>query len=345
MSFRVKFFTQDSSFRARMTDTDPVEGGAVRTVNGRAGDVVLGPDDVDIVNAENGNSIAGNDEFLYRDTGAEGNRKISWQNIRARLKSYFDGVYLTEHQSLADYATHAWVEAKHYLTEHQSLSAYATKVWVEAKGYLTEHQSLAAYALKSGEDDITVRKSSPKIAIINADSTRAVDLRTTSAGAGLYCTKPTGKWIAYEANDGSINLGAGAALSDVPDSADSSLKVASTGFVHGITDPLTGSVSTLTAAVDGLKVKTVDIAKNSSGSVSLAGEITTFLLIVNGYAEAVHFVHVGWMAASGGFNVAEVIRGSDLTVTCAAGAISVRNASTSRNVKATVVLFSGNFVE
>ena len=33
-----------------------------------------------------------------------------------------------------------------YLTEHQSLAGYATQSWVQQQGYLTEHQSLAGYA-------------------------------------------------------------------------------------------------------------------------------------------------------------------------------------------------------
>lgn len=38
---------------------------------------------------------------------------------------------------------------KGYLTQHQSLTNYATKTWVEDKGYLTAHQSLTSYAKKS----------------------------------------------------------------------------------------------------------------------------------------------------------------------------------------------------
>lgn len=56
--------------------------------------------------------------------------------------------------SLAGYATEQWVEAKGYLTEHQSLENYALKSEIPTKtsdltndsGYLTEHQSLAAYS-------------------------------------------------------------------------------------------------------------------------------------------------------------------------------------------------------
>ena len=89
--------------------------------------------------------------------------------------------YLTEHQSLADYAlkseipdvsgyalkseipsltgyaTETWVESKGYAlkSEVPSLTGYATETWVESKGYLTEHQSLENYALKSEIPDVS----------------------------------------------------------------------------------------------------------------------------------------------------------------------------------------------
>ena len=60
--------------------------------------------------------------------------------------------YLTEHQSLADYALKSEIpDVSVYAlkTEIPSLTGYATETWVESKGYLTEHQSLENYALKS----------------------------------------------------------------------------------------------------------------------------------------------------------------------------------------------------
>ena len=57
--------------------------------------------------------------------------------------------YLTEHQSLAGYATENWVKDQKYLTEHQSLAGLATEEWVVEQGYLTEHQSLAGYATEN----------------------------------------------------------------------------------------------------------------------------------------------------------------------------------------------------
>ena len=167
MSFRVKFFTQDVSFRASMTDTQSQGEAAVSSVNGRTGAVVLTSADVAIHSAETNDSLANADEFLYYDNNLHGNRKIDWHHIKNLLVEFFDGIYLREHQSLTEYAKQSWVEAKHYLTEHQSLTDYATKVWVEAKGYitslagyateawveakgyLTQHQSLAEYAKKT----------------------------------------------------------------------------------------------------------------------------------------------------------------------------------------------------
>ena len=67
--------------------------------------------------------------------------------------------YLTEHQSLADYAlkseipsldgyaTQTWVSSQGYITSIPD--TYATKTWVSEQGYLTEHQDLSSYALKS----------------------------------------------------------------------------------------------------------------------------------------------------------------------------------------------------
>ena len=92
-----------------------------------------------------------------------------------------DSGFLTEHQSLEDYATKNWVEGKGYLTEHQSLAGYATEAWVQNQnylvdadleglasedwvqnqGYLTEHQSLAGYAKESWVNSQGFLKTAP----------------------------------------------------------------------------------------------------------------------------------------------------------------------------------------
>lgn len=67
--------------------------------------------------------------------------------------------YLTEHQSLANYALKAEIPTiptkvssfendAGYLTSHQSLVDYATKSWVQNQGYLTTHQDISGLATK-----------------------------------------------------------------------------------------------------------------------------------------------------------------------------------------------------
>ena len=100
----------------------PIKGGAVDSVNGMTGDVVL--------------DIPGKTSQLENDSG-----------------------YLTEHQSLAEYAKKSEIpDVSGFATKDDvssveskipSLEGYATEQWVEAKGYLTEHQSLENYALRS----------------------------------------------------------------------------------------------------------------------------------------------------------------------------------------------------
>ena len=130
----------------------PIKGGAVDSVNGMTGDVVLDiPSKTsDLVN-DSGFLTQIPDEYVTEtELDAKG--------------------YLTEHQSLADYAKKSELFSKDYndLTNKPtipsidglatklevkevedkipSLNGYATEQWVEGKGYLTEHQSLAAYS-------------------------------------------------------------------------------------------------------------------------------------------------------------------------------------------------------
>jgi len=121
-------------------------GGAVNSVNGQTGTVVLDAEDVGAL--PDFTVIPTKTSDLTNDSG-----------------------FLTEHQSLANYdtkeqvntkivtatndmATQTWVGQQGYLTEHQSLSGYATETWVENKGYLTEHQSLSAYRTSANQDII-----------------------------------------------------------------------------------------------------------------------------------------------------------------------------------------------
>ena len=133
-------------------------GGAVDSVNGMTGDVVL--------------DIPSKTSDLVNDSGF-----ITEIPSEYVTETELDAKgYLTEHQSLADYAKKSDIpDVSDYVTDTQlntaissaeervdfKLGSYALKTevpsvdglaseqWVESKGYLTQHQSLADYALKS----------------------------------------------------------------------------------------------------------------------------------------------------------------------------------------------------
>lgn len=71
------------------------------------------------------NAIADADETPFYDLSANASRKTTWSNIKAKLKTYFDTVYLGA-LALTGYATQAWVNAQGFLKQHQSLAAYRT---------------------------------------------------------------------------------------------------------------------------------------------------------------------------------------------------------------------------
>ena len=118
----------------------PIKGGAVDSVNGMTGDVVLDiPSKTsDLVN-DSGFLTQIPDEYV---TEAELDAKG----------------YLTQHQSLENYATKDYVsnaltpyaktsdipDVSKFITEIPS--EYVTETELNAKGYLTEHQSLADYS-------------------------------------------------------------------------------------------------------------------------------------------------------------------------------------------------------
>ena len=92
-------------------------GGAVDSVNGMTGDVVL--------------DIPSKTSQLENDSG-----------------------FLTEHQSLADYAKKSEIpDVSGFITSIPD--EYVTETELDAKGYLTEHQSLAEYAKKSDIPDVS----------------------------------------------------------------------------------------------------------------------------------------------------------------------------------------------
>ena len=111
-------------------------GGAVDSVNGMTGDVVL--------------DIPSKTSQLENDSGfLTQHQDVSSLATKSEVKAVEDKI-----PSLEGYATEQWVEAKGYLTGHQSLENYAFRSEIPTKtsdltndsGYLTEHQSLAAYS-------------------------------------------------------------------------------------------------------------------------------------------------------------------------------------------------------
>lgn len=132
----------------------PIKGGAVDSVNGMTGDVVL--------------EIPSKTSDLVNDSGfltQIPDEYVTETELDAKG-------YLTEHQSLSEYAKKSELFSKDYndltnkptipsvdgLASTQyvdekvaaiivpSLDGYATEQWVEGKGYLTQHQSLADYS-------------------------------------------------------------------------------------------------------------------------------------------------------------------------------------------------------
>ena len=144
-----------------------VGGGAVDSVNGMTGDVVLDiPSKTsDLVNDsgfltehQSLADYAKKSELFSKDYNDLTNKPTIPSVEGLASTQYVDEkVAAIVVPSLDGYATEQWVEAKGYLTEHQSLENYAFRSEIPTKtsdltndsGFLTEHQSLAAYALKS----------------------------------------------------------------------------------------------------------------------------------------------------------------------------------------------------
>ena len=137
----------------------------------------------------------------------DGMYKIMYWNTgdiitEGRLNRTEDAIYETNYKvenivipDTSDFITESEVEAKGYLTEHQSLTDYATKAEIptnisqltndsgyltsipseyvtdtelDAKGYLTEHQSLTDYATKSYVDEAINALRTELMALINS---------------------------------------------------------------------------------------------------------------------------------------------------------------------------------
>ena len=158
-------------------------GGAVDSVNGKTGAVVLTAEELGAATTRDlegyYTKVETDDLVGNVRTTAEGASSVAStaqskaDEALAKLDSKADK---SEIPSLDGYATEQWVEGKGYLTEHQdisgkldkteatstyqpkgnyatkdeipSLEGYATEEWVNSKGYLTEHQDI------SGKQDV-----------------------------------------------------------------------------------------------------------------------------------------------------------------------------------------------
>lgn len=101
------------------------------------------------------------DIFAYADASAAAAAAAAAAGVIVPTKTSDldnDSGFLTEHQSLAGYATQAWVTAQGFI---KSLAGYATQAWVNAQGFLREHQDI------SGKQDVisdlsTIRSGAAK---------------------------------------------------------------------------------------------------------------------------------------------------------------------------------------
>ena len=124
-------------------------GGAVDSVNGMTGDVVL--------------EIPSKTSDLVNDSGfltQIPDEYVTETELDAKG-------YLTEHQSLADYAKKSEIpDVSGFLTSIPD--EYVTEAELDAKGYLTQHQSLSEYAKKSelfskDYNDLTNKPTIPSV--------------------------------------------------------------------------------------------------------------------------------------------------------------------------------------
>ena len=154
-------------------------GGAVDSVNGMTGDVVLEiPSKTSQLENDSGFITSIPDEYVTEtELDAKG--------------------YLTEHQSLADYAKKSEIpDVSGFLTEIPS--EYVTETELEAKGYLTQHQSLAEYAKKSelfskDYNDLTNKPTIPSVE--GLASTQYVDEKVAAIVVPSLDGYATEQWV------------------------------------------------------------------------------------------------------------------------------------------------------
>ena len=130
----------------------PIKGGAVDSVNGMTGDVVL-----DIPSKTS--DLVNDSGFLTQHQDISGlATKSEVQAVEDKIPSLDnyatkDELFSKDYNDLTNKPTIPSIdglatksEVKAVEDKIPSLNGYATEQWVEAKGYLTEHQSLAAYS-------------------------------------------------------------------------------------------------------------------------------------------------------------------------------------------------------
>ena len=66
----------------------------------------------DIHSLRNEDNVVDADETPFYDASADAQRKTTWSNVKAKLKAYFDTLYLGA-AALVGYATQAWVQASY----------------------------------------------------------------------------------------------------------------------------------------------------------------------------------------------------------------------------------------
>ena len=130
----------------------PIKGGAVNSVNGMTGDVVL-----DIPSKTS--DLVNDSGFLTQHQDISGlATKSEVQAVEDKIPSLDnyatkDELFSKDYNDLTNKPTIPSIdglatksEVKAVEDKIPSLNGYATEQWVEGKGYLTQHQSLAAYS-------------------------------------------------------------------------------------------------------------------------------------------------------------------------------------------------------
>ena len=130
----------------------PIKGGAVDSVNGQVGDVVL-----DIPSKTS--DLVNDSGFLTQHQDISGlATKSEVQAVEDKIPSLDnyatkDELFSKDYNDLTNKPTIPSIdglatklEVKEVEDKIPSLNGYATEQWVEGKGYLTQHQSLAAYS-------------------------------------------------------------------------------------------------------------------------------------------------------------------------------------------------------